>query len=173
MTAPVLNKVEPGAGSNQYTVSFYNPSKDVSAARPLPPLPRSTSASSSFTHAATSPSPSPHPSPITHPPPPQGKKAPSPTNPDVFLSTTPGMDVYVISYSGFSNGDTAKAKAAELMAKLKAAGEDYDASAWFTAGYDSPFTMGNRHNEVWIPKKGSGVVAPAAAKAAAGRRMLL
>jgi hypothetical protein len=37
-------------------------------------------------------------------------------------------------------------------------------SHWFTAGYDSPYTMNNRHNEVWVP-----AAAPAAARAATAK----
>jgi len=193
MTAPVVNKVDATRGTT--TVSFYNPTKY------------------------------------------QGGKqqAPQPTDKGVFLSQTPGMEVYVLSYGGWSNDSTAKAKAAELMKKLevrgggsaggcgwedgragvgrvrvcqgrfkstalrypvprptlnppqihpdptptpaqKAAGEKYDASNWFTAGYDSPMTLGGRHNEVWIPKAGAAAKPTAAAAtakpAAAGRRLL-
>lgn len=104
------------------------------------------------------------------------QQAPQPTDKGVFLSQTPGMEVYVLSYGGWSNDSTAKAKAAELMKKLEAAGEKYDASNWFTAGYDSPMTLGGRHNEVWIPKAGAAAKPTAAAAtakpAAAGRRLL-
>ena len=47
-----------------------------------------------------------------------------------------------------SSDSAAKAKATETMEALKAAGEPFDPSYWFVAGYDSPYTLINRHNEV-------------------------
>jgi len=29
------------------------------------------------------------------------------------------------------------------------------ANSWFFAGYDSPFTLSDRHNEVWLPVTGA------------------
>ncbi|GBF89883.1 hypothetical protein Rsub_02587 [Raphidocelis subcapitata] len=82
-----------------------------------------------------------------------GSGSPAPTEAGVFLSNLPAMEVYVAAYGGYSSNDVAKAKAAEAMEALKAAGEPFDASYWFVAGYDSPYSVIGRHNEVWIPKK--------------------
>lgn len=35
---------------------------------------------------------------------------------------------------------------------LKMKGLSFNASHWYGAGYDAPFQIHNRHNEVWIPK---------------------
>lgn len=43
-------------------------------------------------------------------------------------------------------------KATELTKKLEAAKEPFSASVWYTAGYNSPYQLTNRHNEVWIPR---------------------
>lgn len=56
----------------------------------------------------------------------------------------PAMDVYVLSFGGFANSQVNKQKAAELMQKLTAAKEPYNDKYWYTAGYDSPYTVNNR-----------------------------
>ena len=38
----------------------------------------------------------------------------------------------------------------ELFQELKAAKVPYDAEMFYTAGYDSPFRLTDRHNEVWV-----------------------
>lgn len=96
--------------------------------------------------------------------------APKPTAADVALTSTPKMDVWVMPYGGYSNGETAKQKAKELQDKLTKAKETFDASGeYFVAGYDSPMTVIGRRNEIWIPAR-----APPAAKASgAGRRLMM
>jgi hypothetical protein len=73
------------------------------------------------------------------PPPPQGANAanvPKPTGSGVFISNLPAMEVYVMSYGGFSNPAMERQKAAELIKKLEAAKEPFSTSHWFTAGKD-------------------------------------
>jgi hypothetical protein len=57
-----------------------------------------------------------------------------------------------------------RAQAAALTAKLTANGEAFDNSVFWTAGYDAPYKLSDRHNEIWILKSGE----PAAAKSVAG-----
>lgn len=90
---------------------------------------------------------------------PQGANAasvPKPTGSGVFITNTPAMEVYVIQYSGFSSAAMERMKATELIKKLEASKEPFSAGVWYTAGYDSPYTLTNRHNEVWIPRSASG-----------------
>jgi hypothetical protein len=101
--------------------------------------------------ARAAPPPASPPRPVgPHPraPRPQGKSAapaPKPTGEGVTLTTLPAMDVYVLTYGGYSRGDAAKDKAEEAINKLKAAGEKVDTAApWFVAGYDSPYTFTDR-----------------------------
>jgi len=43
------------------------------------------------------------------------------------------------------------------MQALEAEGKEYDDSHFFFAGYDPPFRLTNRHNEIWaIAKGGAG-----------------
>lgn len=77
--------------------------------------------------------------------------APKPTDSSVFISNVPAMDVYVLKFGGWANGPTYKQNAALLMQKLKEQNLPFSTSHWYTAGYDSPYTMTNRHNEVWVP----------------------
>ncbi|KAI8465467.1 MAG: regulatory factor, effector binding domain-containing protein [Monoraphidium minutum] len=103
----------------------------------------------------------------------QGKSAapaPKPTDAAVKITSTPEMELYTLSYGGYSNAGTSKAKVQELVAALEAAKLPFDAGVWYTGGYDSPYTIFGRHNEVFVPVK-----APAKAAttkpAAAGRRL--
>lgn len=41
----------------------------------------------------------------------------------------------------------------ELRKELDTAGHSYKTGRFFTAGYNSPYEIFNRHNEVWIEKK--------------------
>jgi hypothetical protein len=67
-------------------------------------------------------------------------------------------------------------KATELTKKLEAAKEPFSTAVWYTAGYNSPYQLTNRHNEVWIPRttaaaaagSGSGAVAADAAAKSQG-----
>lgn len=81
-------------------------------------------------------------------------KAPKPSSSDVFSQTLPAMTVYVKSFGGFMKEKTVVDKAAELAADLTKAGiTDFHEDFYFSAGYDSPFHIVNRHNEIWFVKK--------------------
>lgn len=74
--------------------------------------------------------------------------APKPSNVEVFLSQSPAFEAFVASYSGW-NSDTRFSKvAADLFEELHTAGIDVRDDMYYTAGYDSPFRLTNRHNEV-------------------------
>lgn len=78
---------------------------------------------------------------------------PKPTK-EVFLQSTPAATFFVSQYGGFGVDDiTVSTKAAALASKLKAKGEDFVEGLFFTAGYDPPFRLQHRHNEIWILKK--------------------
>jgi hypothetical protein len=97
---------------------------------------------------------------------------PKPTGTTVFISSLPATEVYVLPYSGWSTGTMEREKAQQLIKKLEASKEPFNSQFWFTAGYDSPYQLANRHNEVWVPKAGAaaGSTASEAGSAAkAGR----
>ena len=80
---------------------------------------------------------------------------PAPTSADVFLETIPAMEVAVSEYSGFTNEAATVPKAAELAAQVQNSSSLAlaDDESWWFAGYDPPFRLTNRHNEVWISVK--------------------
>jgi hypothetical protein len=75
---------------------------------------------------------------------------PSPTSRAAYIKSLPALQVWVLPYSGWSNEAMAKTKATELMTKLRAAGQKFDAASWWTAGYNGPYDLIDRHNEVWV-----------------------
>lgn len=75
---------------------------------------------------------------------------PKPTNPDVFLDNQAGMTVAVASYSGFSNEKKVAEHGSKLFAELEEDKQAFNDDTYFWAGYDSPFRLINRHNEVWV-----------------------
>jgi hypothetical protein len=75
---------------------------------------------------------------------------PAPNDSDVEVITRPPLLVYTKQMSGFPNF---KAEAEVFKAELEAAGvQDADFSMYFSAGYDSPFKLLNRRNEVMFKK---------------------
>lgn len=40
----------------------------------------------------------------------------------------------------------------ELLNKIEGAGQSIDETMFITTGYNSPWELFNRHNEVWVPK---------------------
>ncbi|XP_033750423.1 heme-binding protein 2-like [Pecten maximus] len=75
---------------------------------------------------------------------------PAPTDPSVYLVSLPPMVVYVGSYSGYSSESKDMAAFKTLRAELETT--PFNTGYSFTAGYDSPFNIVHRHNEVWIPE---------------------
>ncbi|CAL4156844.1 unnamed protein product [Meganyctiphanes norvegica] len=77
---------------------------------------------------------------------------PAPTNTDVFIEERPELlSVFVRQFEGFPNEDDYIREAAALAYDLNSSGEDgvnYD--IWYMAGYDGPYTIENRRNEVWF-----------------------
>jgi hypothetical protein len=74
---------------------------------------------------------------------------PKPTDSSIALTTIPAHQAYVRSYPGFSDEQKFLAEAAALAKALNGS-QTYDDSFYYTAGYDSPFTVLGRHNEVWF-----------------------
>jgi len=77
------------------------------------------------------------------------KNTPKPTSPDLFLSELPEQKVYVRVYPGFTSQKRFIEEAQELAAALNST-QTYDKSMYYLAGYDSPFHLFNRHNEIWF-----------------------
>jgi hypothetical protein len=75
---------------------------------------------------------------------------PKPTDPTLHLTTLKEMTLAVSSFGGHANQNVAIAKAAELSKLLAGSGLKYDEENWFLSGYDDPFRLTGRHNEIWI-----------------------
>uniref|UniRef100_A0A3Q0REN9 Heme-binding protein 1 n=1 Tax=Amphilophus citrinellus TaxID=61819 RepID=A0A3Q0REN9_AMPCI len=78
------------------------------------------------------------------------KNPPKPTNPDVYISDTPDMKVYVKSYGGWMTTYSDSKKAKELSDALDLVKAEYKKGFHFGVGYNSPMTLFYRHNEVWF-----------------------
>ncbi|XP_061604349.1 heme-binding protein 2 [Phyllopteryx taeniolatus] len=75
---------------------------------------------------------------------------PVPTNDKVFLSESPAQNVYVRSYGGWMNSLSDCHENEALMYDLMKNGASFKEDCHFGVGYNSPWTMFNRHNEVWL-----------------------
>lgn len=76
---------------------------------------------------------------------------PTPSDETVFIESRPALDVYVASFGGWAKGSTWLQHASETASVLEQQGLPVDPSFFYTAGYDSPFRLTGRHNEVWLP----------------------
>ncbi|XP_070560426.1 heme-binding protein 2-like [Ptychodera flava] len=68
---------------------------------------------------------------------------------EVFLTEFPKRQVYVRSFSGFSNEEKWLSEAQKLAESLGDK-DDFHKDFFYTAGYDSPFKLFNRRNEIWF-----------------------
>ncbi|KAM5165482.1 heme-binding protein 2-like [Mantella aurantiaca] len=78
---------------------------------------------------------------------------PQPTDPNVFLSNSPATSFYVRSFGGYALDPTYTKEAGVLAEELRALGLEFEDSFYLRSGYNDPFTVFNRHNEVWITAK--------------------
>jgi len=83
----------------------------------------------------------------------------APTNKDVFISTQKEFCAYVIVYGGYSNIGDVQKYSEQLGEDLvnDGLGDTFRKDIFFTAGYDSPFRVLDRHNEIWFIKKDSQI----------------
>ncbi|PNW82920.1 hypothetical protein CHLRE_06g299700v5 [Chlamydomonas reinhardtii] len=75
---------------------------------------------------------------------------PAPVDSTLFVDPAAATDYYVLSYPGRTNEKEIIEKATSLVQALDEQKLPYDFSSFFAAGYDSPFRIFNRHNEVWV-----------------------
>jgi hypothetical protein len=81
-------------------------------------------------------------------------RAPKPTSDDVRVVDAPKMTVYVGQFGGFATEDSLLKKAAELAGAAKADGVELNTDGLIWAGYDPPYRLTGRHNEVsLLPKE--------------------
>lgn len=82
---------------------------------------------------------------------------PKPDNKDVFIDHTPAKTVYVTSFGGFALDPIIVLKARAAISRLQSLNISVSTKYFQTAGYDAPYTLLNRHNEIWIPAAGDDV----------------
>ncbi|KAJ8356750.1 hypothetical protein SKAU_G00195440 [Synaphobranchus kaupii] len=58
-----------------------------------------------------------------------------------------------LTYGGFTNEPKSGEQLLELVESLQRDGLTLEEKHYYTAGYDSPFKLTNRLNEVWLFKK--------------------
>ena len=76
-----------------------------------------------------------------------------PTNPEVFIEYRPAFDAAVIAFDGYASDQDYIMAAVDLYNKASADGYNVQAETWYMVGYDSPFEITNRLNEVWYEIK--------------------
>ncbi|XP_052680653.1 heme-binding protein 2-like isoform X2 [Crassostrea angulata] len=86
-------------------------------------------------------------------PPEHQENPPQPKNPNVFIEERPGFEAYVRSFGGFANEDSWVTEAKKLSEDLKEKTSEIRQDFWYTAGYNSPFQLFGRTNEIWFVKK--------------------
>ncbi|XP_019949952.1 heme-binding protein 2-like [Paralichthys olivaceus] len=82
------------------------------------------------------------------------QSTPNPTNDRVYIHDTPDMTVYVLSYGGWMTTSSINNAFKQLSTQLDAIGAKYRKDTRYAAGYNSPMTMGKRHNEVMFVVEG-------------------
>merc|ERR1711915_225450 len=77
---------------------------------------------------------------------------PEPTGADVFIEQRAGRKVVANKFGGFPSDNKFKEKAEELHELAMAEGLEVSMDTYWTAGYDGPYVIFNRRNEVWLEK---------------------
>ncbi|XP_075453941.1 heme-binding protein 2 isoform X2 [Ascaphus truei] len=83
-------------------------------------------------------------------PPEQQADPPKPSENNICIEERAQTTVYVRSFGGFTNAAKNQEQLLQLSESLKRDGKLFDENVYYTAGYDSPFKLFNRHNEVWL-----------------------
>nr|XP_054769739.1 heme-binding protein 2-like [Lytechinus pictus]XP_054769740.1 heme-binding protein 2-like [Lytechinus pictus] len=78
---------------------------------------------------------------------------PNPSNPNISIVDFPELTVYVGKFGGRAEDDDWIENETKLGNILIELGITFEESVYYTAGYDSPFRLWYRHNEVWLLAK--------------------
>ena len=75
---------------------------------------------------------------------------PTPTDPTCALVDLPVIKAYVVSFGGYAKTEEVLDKTTTLGKTLDREGASYVKDFSFEAGYDPPYRVIGRHNEVWL-----------------------
>jgi hypothetical protein len=75
---------------------------------------------------------------------------PEPTEETVTNVKLPPLSVAVAEYGGWSNEREVISKGRALFETLREDNVPFNSEMFYTAGYDSPFRLIDRHNEIWV-----------------------
>lgn len=78
---------------------------------------------------------------------------PQPSDKDVTLTELPALEAYVRSFGGWADEKTYIKEAKALADSLEGTKAEYVTDFYYSGGYDAPFTIFNRHNEIWFISK--------------------
>ncbi|ELR59106.1 Heme-binding protein 2, partial [Bos mutus] len=83
----------------------------------------------------------------------QQSDPPRPAESDVFIEDRAEMTVFVRSFDGFSSAQKNQEQLLTLASILREEGKVFDEKVYYTAGYNSPFKLLDKNNEVWLIQK--------------------
>lgn len=83
----------------------------------------------------------------------QQSDPPRPSESGVFIEDRAEMTVFVRSFDGFSSAQKNQEQLLTLASILREEGKIFDEKVFYTAGYNSPFKLLDKNNEVWLIQK--------------------
>ena len=83
----------------------------------------------------------------------QQSDPPRPAESNVFIEDRAEMMVFVRSFDGFSSAQKNQEQLLTLASILREEGKVFNEKVYSTAGYNSPFKLLDRNNEVWLIQK--------------------
>lgn len=78
---------------------------------------------------------------------------PEPSDPNVFIENWPERTILSQGFGGFAKEESWLDHAKKLTSCVESRGDKVKQDVWFTAGYNSPFQLFGRTNEVWFVKE--------------------
>jgi len=88
----------------------------------------------------------------------EDKELPEPINEDVYLQDRESMDVFVRTFPGWAISHDDWLEQEQALEESISDRDDVDMeNGWYTAGYNSPFELTGRTNDIWIPKMATEV----------------